>query len=59
MNEQVKKAILEVANATATGKTQAERRAYAQGYINALADVGSITSSEWDDLSELIRALYK
>lgn len=57
MNEQIKKAILEVANAT--GKTQAERRAYAQGYINALADVGSITSSEWDDLSELIRALYK
>lgn len=57
MNEQIKKAILEVANAT--GKTQAERRAYAQGYINALADVGNITSSEWDDLSELIRALYK
>lgn len=57
MNEQIKKAILEVANAT--GKTQTERRAYAQGYINALADVGSITSSEWDDLSELIRALYK
>lgn len=57
MNEQIKKAILEVANAT--GKTQAERRAYAQGYINALADVGSITPSEWDDLSELVRALYK
>ena len=57
MNEQIKKAILEVANAT--GKTQAERRASAQGYINALADVGSITSGEWDDLSELIRALYK
>lgn len=57
MSEQVKKALLEVANAT--GKTQTERRAYAQGYINALADVGSITSSEWDDLSELIRALYK
>lgn len=57
MSEQIKKAILEVANAT--GKTQSERRAYAQGYINALADVGSITSSEWDDLSELVRALYK
>lgn len=57
MNEQIKKAILEVANAT--GKTQTERRAYAQGYINALADVGSITSSEWDDLSEIVKALYK
>ena len=57
MSEQVKQALLEVANAT--GKTQAERRVYAQGYVNALADVGNITSNEWDDLSELIRALYK
>lgn len=57
MSEQVKQALLEVANAT--GKTQAERRVYAQGYVNALADVGNITSNEWDDLSELIKALYK
>ena len=57
MSEQVKHALLEVANAT--GKTQAERRVYAQGYVNALADVGNITSNEWDDLSELIKALYK
>ena len=57
MSEQVKKALLEVANAT--GKTQAERRAYAQGYINALNDADVITAEEWGDISELIRALYR
>lgn len=57
MNEQIKKAILEVANAT--GKTQAERRAYAQGYINALNDAAAITAEEWSDLSDIIGALYR
>lgn len=57
MSEQVKQALLEVANAT--GKTQAERRAYAQGYINALNDAAAITAEEWSDLSDIIGALYR
>lgn len=57
MSEQVKQALLEVVNAT--GKTQAERRAYAQGYINALNDAAAITAEEWSDLSDIIGALYR
>ena len=57
MSEQVKQALWEVANAT--GKTQAERRAYAQGYINALNDAAAITAEEWSDLSDIIGALYR